>query len=418
MNWHTLLKFFRIAPRGAREELTKPHLTFLRQLMGDSWVDANVFGEKPTHLLGRWQQKEQGNPWVPYTDELLKTILTSSKIKLDRGTLAQKLDADYLSTLAEIESAVFLEQQGFSVTLEPTAPERGPDLRADWEETPYFVEVRALGDSAEDERFNSISRQLFSQLNTVPSSYSVAITVGDEYSPSTLPLKKAMDAVLQSLKILKEEKWKKATLYHSPSGTLLNPDGDFHGTRAAHQEIVDKADFIARFTNVGEERESTTTSAARPFKPTPQPDQTHERLKKILNKKRTQLPKDSRGIIIFDATELFMLTDFSVESALYGDLVVTFSATSPEEPVDLSAKRNNRGFFRQTSRVSGVVIHKRVVENSTLRSEWKIYPTNRADPDTIQLSLVELRRFGELDDREHLTAENAPKTEDNSIANS
>jgi len=64
------------------------------------------------------------------------------------------------------------------------------------------------------------------------------------------------------------------------------------------------------------------------------------------------------------------------------------------------------------------VIHKRVVENSTLRSEWKIYPTNRADPDTIQLSLVELRRFGELDDREHLTAENAPKTEDNSIANS
>src|SRR5262249_52997311 len=43
-----------------------------------------------------------------------------------------------------------------------------------------------------------------------------------------------------------------------------------------------------RFKNVGEEREKTTASAFRRFKHTPQPDQTHERLKKILNKKRTQ----------------------------------------------------------------------------------------------------------------------------------
>jgi hypothetical protein len=55
--------------------------------MRDPWVDANVFGEKPTHLLGRWQRKAQGNPWVLYTEEVVKTILTSSKIKLDRGTI-------------------------------------------------------------------------------------------------------------------------------------------------------------------------------------------------------------------------------------------------------------------------------------------------------------------------------------------
>jgi hypothetical protein len=387
--------------------------------MGDPWVNVNVFSEKPGHLLGRWQQKEQGNPWVTYTDELLKTILTSAKIKLDKGTLARKLDAEYVSTLAEMESAVFLEQQGFFVTLEPTAPESGPDLRADWEETSYFVEVRALGESDEDNRFNSICRQLFSRLNTVPSSYSVDITVGDEYLPSSLPLKRATDVVLESLKILKEEKWKGATLYHSSSGTLLNPGGDFNGTRAAYQKIVGKADFIARFRDVGEEREKTTASAVRLFKRTPQPDQTHERLKKILNKKRTQLPKDSRGIIVFDATELFMLTDFSVESALYGDLVVTFSPVNlGEHPEELSAQRNNRGFFRQTSRVSAVVIHKRVVENLTVRSEWRVYPTNRANPDTIRLSLLELRRFGETEGREHLSAENAPNQEGKSSVDS
>src|SRR5579884_1553828 len=235
-------------------KLTKPDLTFLRQLMGNPWINGNVFGENPKHLLGRWQQKEQFNPWVLYIEELSRTILTSANIKLDTRALAKKLDADYGSTLAEMECAVFLAQQGFSVTLEPTAPEKGPDIRADWDETPYFVEVRALGDCEEDDRFKSITRQLFSRLNTVRSSYSVAITVGDEYFPGTSALKSAIDAVLESLNIAKEHKWKSATLYHSPSGTLLNPGGDFSGTRAGHREIVNKADFIARFTNLGEER--------------------------------------------------------------------------------------------------------------------------------------------------------------------
>ncbi len=33
-------------------------------------------------------------------------------------------------------------------------------------------------------------------------------------------------------------------------------------------------------------------------------------------------------------------------------------------------------------------------------------PTNRANEDTIELTLAELRRFGELGEREHLCAEN------------
>jgi hypothetical protein len=142
--------------------MIKPHLTFLRQLMGDPWVDANVFGENPPHLLGQWQKKDQNNPWVPYTEELVRSILTSEKTKLDRAALTLKLDGEYVSTLAEMESAVFLEQQGFSFVLEPAAPEKGPDLRVDWEEIPYFVEVRAVGDSEEDDRFNSRSREIFS----------------------------------------------------------------------------------------------------------------------------------------------------------------------------------------------------------------------------------------------------------------
>lgn len=385
------------------------HLNYIRQLMGDPWVNNNVFGENPAHLLGQWQKKDPDNVWVPYTEELVKSILTNTKITLDRVSLAQKLRAEYVATLAEIETAVFLAHQGFAVVLEPMAPQKGPDLRADWEQTPYFVEVRAVGQSEDDDQFNLLSGEIFSRLNSVPSSYMVVVTIGDEYAPGSSAFKSALTAILESLGIVKREHWQRATLYHSASGSLLNSGGDFDPSfaRGNYQEIVAKADLVARFTDIGIERENTLGFAERPFKQVPEPDQTHERLKKILNKKRTQLPANSRGVIVFDVSDLFMLTDFTIESALYGDLEVMFAApANPGGPIgEPNAKRNNRGFFRQTSRVSAVVFHKRAVKDQTVISEWSVYPTKRANADTKQLSLAELQRFGDLGDRKHLSAE-------------
>ena len=69
---------------------------------------------------------------------------------------------------------------------------------------------------------------------------------------------------------------------------------------------------------------------AREFKRHPEADLSHERLKGILDKKRKQLPKGSRGIILIERSELFMLSDFAIEAALYGNLVVRIRA--PESP--------------------------------------------------------------------------------------
>lgn len=132
------------------------------------------------------------------------------------------MKADYVSTLVEMEAAVLLLEQGFSVVLEPTYPEKGPDLRADWEETPYFIEVKTVVHSDDDRRFNGISNEVFRILNSVPSSYTVAITVRDKYQPRSQPLRRATDAILKSLEILKEENWTRATLYYSEAGKLLN----------------------------------------------------------------------------------------------------------------------------------------------------------------------------------------------------
>lgn len=395
-----------------------PDVPFLRALMGDPWVDAEVFGGHPTHVLGLWMRNKPDNLWMPYIERLLKTLLTSTNVTLDRAVLRDKIKSDYVSTLAEVETAVFLLGRGFTIIVEPSVSVWGPDLRADFDGVSYFLEVRSVGDAEEEDRFNSISRQVFSTLNTVPSSYTVAITLGDEYEPLTPELKRAIDAILECLTALKEKKWKKATLYYSASGALLNPDGDFdrlnpgasRERQGRREVIVDNADFIARFAALDEEQDKTSATVIRWFNPIPEADKTHERLKRILNKKRTQLPEHERGIIVLEVSELFMLSDFSIESALYGDLTVGFpSPASAGEPLgEPVTGRKGNGFFGKTSRVSAVVIYTRVPEAETIQTVWKVYPTNRANADAIRLPLVELERLGELGERARLSAENAP----------
>src|SRR5437879_1619698 len=103
--------------------MADPGLTYLRQLTGNAWIDAEVFADNPAHFLGRWQKKDPNNLWVRYTEGLVKLILTSKNIKFNLEVLADKLksETDFVSTLAEMESATFLAEQGFAVTLEPTA---------------------------------------------------------------------------------------------------------------------------------------------------------------------------------------------------------------------------------------------------------------------------------------------------------
>ncbi|OJV41880.1 MAG: hypothetical protein BGO25_19830 [Acidobacteriales bacterium 59-55] len=388
--------------------MVTPEFVALRALMGDAWVEANILSEKSEHLLGRWYRKADGNPWVQYTDQLVERLMGSDRLAFDKAALARKLAAEYVSTLAEIEVAVHLLEQGFGLVLEPTAPAKGPDFRADIADKSYFVEVRAVSDSEDDERFNAVSSEVFARLSATPSRYTVEVTVGDDCIAGSGELKKAIDQIVNALSVMKEKKWGHARLFHSSSGSILDPGT---GLSAEEKDMVAKAEIIAHFNDTGKDEEQTVASAWRPYKSPPEPDQTHERLKKMLSKKRTQLPENSRGILVFDVSELFMLSDFSIESALYGDLVVRLTAAStPGGPIgEPTLFRNGRGFFGKSSRVSAVVFHTRFVDRGKMENRWRVYPTNRANEGTIQLEEAELSLFGDLEDRKNLSAENLPE---------
>lgn len=380
----------------------------LRALMGDEWVEANILSEKAGHPLGLWHRKGDGNPWVQYTDQLVARLMGSETMAFDKVALARKLAAEYVPTLAEIEVAVHLLEQGFGLVLEPTAPAKGPDVRADIAGKSYFVEVRAVSDSEDDERFDAVSSEIFGRLNGTPSRYTVKVTVGDDCIAGSGDLKKAIDQIVNALAVMKEKKWEHGRLFHSSSGSILDPGT---GLSAKEKEMVAKPEIIAEFHNIGKDQEKTVASAWRPYKSPPAPDQTHERLKKMLSKKKTQLPEDSRGILVFDVSELFMLSDFSIASALYGDLVVRLTAPSTAGgPIgEPTLFRNGRGFFGKSSRVSAVIFHTRHLSEGKIENRWRVFPTNRANEDTIRLEESELNLFGDLEDRKNLSAENLPE---------
>jgi hypothetical protein len=376
--------------------------------MGNEWIDAEVFGDEPEHLLGQYYKNAKARFWLKHTEELVEELLTNPRIKFDARVLADKIKDPFASTLAEMESAVFLLRQGFEIVLEPSAPDKGPDIRADWGGVSYFIEVRAAGFSEEEDRRNKVTREMFGRLKDVPSAYFVQFTIGDEYAAGSPRTKAALDTIIEVLDVLKQKQIKKATFYYAP------PDGKLPEQES---KIRDTADLIVRFEDLGKELEGTPASLMKKLKLPPEPVKDHERLKKILGEKRKQLPKSSRGIITLEVSEQFMLSDFSVESALYGDMLLQFKPVArPDEPIgEPEQRRNNRGFFRRTSRVSAIVIQRRVVVGGRVRYERKVYPTNRANDDTIRLTFAELQRFGDVEDRDHLTAEHAPNHVDDDV---
>jgi len=71
--------------------------------------------------------------------------------------------------------------------------------------------------------------------------------------------------------------------------------------------ILLRADFVARFEQLDTEQPGTPVSFFEQVKHPPEPVKDHERPKKVLNNKRRQLPGASRGIIVLDVSEPFML---------------------------------------------------------------------------------------------------------------
>jgi hypothetical protein len=127
-----------------------------------------------------------------------------------------------------------------------------------------------------------------------------------------------------------------------------------------------------------------------------QPDQTYLRLRGILSKKREQIPKNSRGVILIEISALakLMVDEFTISRALYGDLLLKPVSTVGGKDFDWDMSRAANGFFLGTSRVSAVVVETVNVGSEEINFNRTVYPTN--NPQASVLRLDELKLFGEI----------------------
>ena len=381
----------------------------LRKLLGDEWIEENVVSAEPDHALGRWCKKSPESSVIRYTEDLADFALNNGALKCDASRLASKLKGEFVDTIVELGYAVFLAKRGCAVTMEPTAPKTGPDLVAAKDES-YYVEVRKIGLDEEHRTVDAATEDVFARLCGMPSRYDIVLSMTNEYVAFSPELKKASRRVASVLKDLEEKKLPEAVLYyHGPNDWVVH-DHDVRkvefdysdGAKLAAQmqefERAGKARFVAHFYDSGERRERTHVSVlSRGEDPGPlQADQTYLRLRGILNKKREQIPKSSRGVILIEISALakLMVDEFTILRTLYGDVLVNPVPAAGGEGFDLDMNRAPNGFFLGTSRVSAVVVETVNVGVEEITFNRTVYPTN--NPQARVLHLDELRLFGEI----------------------
>ncbi len=217
---------------------------------------------------------------------------------------------------------------------------------------------------------------------------------------------------------------RKASLYyHGPAdytlreGDEVEPDYDYSDRESLAAQVdgferARKARFVARFDDTGQEN-ARTAVGVHPLSSDPfllKPDQTYLRLRGILRKKREQLPKASRGVIVLELSDLekIAVDQETLMSALYGDLQMTLRAAPEGEGFQSDLSRKANGFFLRTSRVSAVVAERVRIADGGILVSREVFPTY--NPQAVVLTLEELKSFGAITaGLEHLCAEQLGK---------
>jgi hypothetical protein len=381
----------------------------LRKLLGNEWIEKNVVDVEPQHALGRWYKKSQESSVIRYTEELADFVLNNGMLKCDASRLASKLKGEFVDTMVELGYAVFLARRGCVVTMEPTGPNSGPDLLVVKDET-YYVEMRKVGLDEEHRTVDAATEDVFARLCATPSHYSIVVSMTNDYTAFSPKLKQASRRVASILKDLEAKNLPEAVLYyHGPDDWFVREEDvrsmkfDYSdGAKLAAQikefERAKRAHFSAHFCSSGEPQDRTPVSVlslgddAGPL----QPDQTYLRLRGILKKKREQIPKTSRGVIVLEISDMakLMVDEFTISRTLYGDVLLKLVPAVGEDGFDWDMSRAANGFFLGTSRISAVVVETVNVDIEEIRFMRTVYPTN--NPQARVLRLEELKLFGEI----------------------
>lgn len=380
----------------------------LKDFLGIAWFEEMINSSRPRKHPLYWLLTRD----IPYTSAVLHNLTDNLEIALQvieknpkreekEKRLCGKLKntTEFYDVLPEIEWAAYLKNAGFPVSIEPTFPQKGPDLKAEINGEDIYFEIKSLNLSEEDRKEENYFIEIMGRIKEIQSRFFVNISLHDSFSDEDIfPVIKLIKKKINEFE--RKNIYQPVSVYYfSPSDIRewygydgLNPPHDVYYNPMKYPLFWErhKAKVIVTFYPLEDYFDATIVDIVDAAESV---DDT-KRIRKSLGKKLEQLPTNAPVVVVIDVTFSYV-DNISVEDAIYGSSIYTIRLnTQTGETADEYWNRKRNGIFQSSTRISAVVMYKRKIsDDEAIKFERKVYGNPMAKNP---LNKDEISKIGEI----------------------
>lgn len=355
----------------------------LKDFLGITWFEEMINSSRPRKHPFHWLLTRD----IQYTSAVLHSLNHNLEMALQviekdpkkeekKRRLCGKLTniSEFYDVLPELEWAAHLKNTGFLVSIEPTFPESGPDLKVKINGADIYFEIKSSNRS-EEKYYDEIT----DRIRKVRSRFHVSILLRDVFSDEDLfPVIKLIQKKINEFE--RKNICQPVSVYYFSSSDIRewygydgsNPPYDVHSNSMKYPLFWEghKAKATVTFYPLKDYFDDTIVGIGGHAKFVDDA----ERIKKSLRRTLKQLPTNAPAVVIIDVTFSYA-DDICVEDAIYGSSIyTTLVNTQTGKIADEYWNRKRNGIFQSITRISAVVVYKRKVSNEGfIEFERKIY---------------------------------------------
>lgn len=360
----------------------------LKDFLGVEWFKKMINSSRPRKHPLYWLLTRE----IPYTSAVLHNLTDTLEIALQviekdpkreekEKRLCGKLKntTEFYHALPEIEWAAYLEDAGFPVSIEPTFPEKGPDLKVKIDGINIYFEIKCLNLSAEDRKEENYFIEIMDRIKEIQSRFFVSISLRDNFSDEDLiPVIRLIEKKINGFE--RKNIYQPVSVYYfSPSDIRewcghdeLNPPHDVYSNPMKYPLFWErhKAKVLITFYPIEDYFGATIVGIGGCAEDV---DDT-KRVRKSVGRALEQLPTNAPAVVVIDVT-ISYADNISVEDAIYGSSIYTIRInTQTGETADGYWNRKRNGIFQSITRMSAIVMYKRKIsDDGSIEFERKIY---------------------------------------------
>jgi len=306
------------------------------------------------------------------------------KLKNLNGRLNSK---SAYSAVTELEWVAHLKSKFKTVQFEPLFPEEGPDIKVNCGDG-FFVEVTTLNLSKRLTPYEYMMNSFVSRIRKIPSNHYVYMDIRHIITESEI---KYLEGKIKELIADAAASKIPNTIYYFSEKEIciwagfdgLNYPTDLNkvlasGCKTAFQTYPmyfrgNEAKVAISVIPAGKEQPYTYVGGGYAFS-----GGDEKRIRKALNEKLGQIPKDSKSVVVIDISNSFT-DEIDFENALDGSAQVTTRIEKETgKMIESYWNRAKNGFFDISKTISAVIVQKRIIKDGTVSYRRILYKNPNA----------------------------------------